>query len=374
MVKGGVVSDRDGNVIALLLVRDDRGSLSQVLAKVDSWGRLLWQHPARREASGRSVAVTPDGAIYVASYDGVVSKYGPDGSFWYSINVAAGYNIAAIAADARGGFALIIYQPVFGEISQRATFIDRRNPEGEIMWGHILVSSGEIRAYNLVFDPAGDILVGGEIINYAQFEERGQPPVRGTWGCGTASCGTPYLAKVSGADGWVTWVQTTDGTSDSTAQIVDIGTTAVGTAVGLGTVYKGTVTYAGSSLTTTSQPGFASFLMVAEHDGAARFLRETSRTLARALAVDPAGDAYAVTGYANPYVCDTIVQRWHLTGDLLWRRAFHCSPTFSLDWAAFSPQGWPVFGGQFSDTMDFGTGPQRAQSRWHDAVLLRLEP
>src|ERR1700682_1724535 len=355
----GLVADRDGNVITSI----NTDGVAR-LTKLDSSGRLVWQRPVGNVGWGKSLAVTLEGAIYYVAEGGtVVSKYGPDGTFWYSVNAPPGYRIAGIAADSAGGFATIIFQ--LFQTGPTHYAIDRRNAEGGIVWSRTLAFSGDISAWGLAFDPSGDVLVGGYVSGEAQFAERmpngQQPPVRGRRGSNT-----PFIVKLSDSDtGWVKWVQTADSGANGNAHIIDVGTPAIGTAVGLGQMGWGTVSYAGSVL--TENQGERGFLMVAEHDGAPRFLQKLSGTVMTALAVDPAGDAYALSACFRSVIS---VERWHLSGDQRWVRYFPCDNGNPwLSWAAFSPRGWPVFAGYFSGTIDFGNGPQRAQAK-EDSVIL----
>jgi hypothetical protein len=87
---------------------------------------------------------------------------------------------------------------------------------------------------------------------------------------------TPYLAQLSEADsGSVTWVQTADAQPNTYARVNFVGVTALGTAVGVGLVAEGEVSYAGDTVAAAAGKE-TGFLMVAEHDGAPRFIRRLS--------------------------------------------------------------------------------------------------
>jgi hypothetical protein len=374
------VPDGNGNVIALLHTRS-----GGMLVKTDVHGKVLWQRPASEAggngsfASSRSLAVDPGGAIYLATNTGsvpggVVEKYGPDGDFWWQQRLAV--EVIAIAADATGFAAITARKPNPSSTvdNQADTTIDRRNPDGSLRWTKVLGYRGEIDAFAIAFAPSGDLIVGGRLAGPAQFEQLmsdgTQPPVHGQSGDAT-----PFIARVSGTDGWVLWADSIEATSpNSGAVVVDVGVSAAGTAVAAGYVTQGTFAWAGTSLSSDSNTGYSAFLAVAERDGAPRFLREVGRTVMRALAVDPSGSAYLAIGNSNCHN-NISVQHWNLAGAHLWSRSFggDCAPIAFMDALGWSPASGPVVGGWFENTVDFGDRSWTAEDG-SSGVLLRLQP
>ena len=366
MVDGNnVASDASGNTVALLHTQN-----GGVLVKVDRRGALLWQVPGVDAggnggfASYRSLAVSPAGQIYVTSLHGVLRSWNPDGTTAWSMTVPADF--VTIAADSRG---FVDVKGSTGGTPENETnaLVERRDASGVLVWSNAVASSGNIQPFAVSIDPSGDVIVGGRALGVVTFNG-------GTHTHGRPGVGSPFLARMSGADGTFVWADVLEAEGDNShALMLDVGTSAAGTVVGLGFDTMGTYDFAGSSVGGAS--GNGGFLAVAEHDGTPRVLRNTGEATPRAMTVDPSGSAYVAVGNSN-CTSNVTLQKWRLDGVPQWIRTLdgtNCSDNYAF----FSGLGWmgsgPVVGGNFGGSVNFGDQTWNA-SGGLSAMLFRLVP
>ena len=171
----------------------------------------------------------------------------------------------------------------------------------------------------------------------------------------------PTIMKFA-PDGTLLWIQQVSGTGS----LESVGISAIGTVVALGALDSG-----GSIGGTSLSSGL--MLVVVEADGSLRWAKNVpgAERAQKWLAVDPEGKA-AVMVRTD---CGFDVTFHNLAGDFLWSRSFtgkDCSTDWLLGKAlAFSGHDL-VLGGDYSGSVDFGTGTTSTSSG--TSFLLKLSP
>jgi outer membrane protein assembly factor BamB len=305
------------------------------------------------------------------------------GEHRWSRQLPAGHEVMALASDAAGNayVGVLVQGPARpdGCIPSDGR-VAKYSPQGTLLWE---VSIGEpqcdgnraeVRALSV--DGEGQVALGGAFSGELRFGERR---------FSTAGF-SPYFAKL-GASGGLVWLQPL---SSAWGEVTGIGTSARGTVVATGRLYRDQFEWAG---TRVESPGGLDtlFLLVAESGGEARWAKSLGAGERPVLSVEPSGSVVVagltrtfrdpqrpdVDPLNNPQV---FASRYTLEGTQQWQRIFRRGegrPDLFAEQvmgAAMLPGtgGSCILGGQFTSPTDFGTGPRTNANT--DTFVLRLAP
>lgn len=270
----------------------------------------------------------------------LLARYDPRGAFvWQRVVDAMGST--RVAVDASGSAAFAAARDGTGP-SAGARLLKFRW-DGAPLWDIPApsVNDGVAPAPSAVgFDPAGNLAVGDRLAFYSL-----DPAGHVRW---TGRLAAPDV------EGW----------------IPDIEATSAGTVVAVAQPTSvGTLSWAGTSYTAAQGgPDIAPFLAVADAGGAPRLGRVLPAGYqVGGASVDPAGRV-AIVYQGTP---GWLLESWTPAGDRAWARTFDGSAG-AMGWSgvATDPRSHHVrLAGNFSGTIDLGTGPLTSRGDWDDVVL-----
>jgi hypothetical protein len=372
--------DSEGNVIQYIQDADamapGAAQIPLVISKSSSSGVKLWQTefptPGTIGTGKHAIVALPSGdivfAVNVFEFSGsqqgnlgwgpltnaVLVDLSPNGAVkWHT--ALSGPLVGDLAVNSDGYTLALV-------VKDSTTTLTKVTPSGGLVGSRLEPAALGITA--IAYDPAGNIIAGGN--GLMKFDANGNL----LWQT------TP---KLQPGPGTITL-------PGGLGQIVAVGTSAAGTAVGLG-IYNGTGTW-GSSPLVLSTPTDVAF--VAESNGRPRWAKpinasqngtdDVSYTLN--LAVDPVGQL--VGSGAGSDLCPTAayIFKYDLAGDFLWEREFapaNCSPAGHVyaQAIAIAPSHEIVAQGFFDGpaTVDLGLGPTPSVAYPNrENFLINLQP
>ncbi|MFQ6066756.1 MAG: hypothetical protein ACE5K3_05725 [bacterium] len=272
------------------------------LVKYSPEGDTLWEKTWDRGGndSGRSVAVDPQSAVYVAgdtyssgggSYDALLVKRTPEGKILWE-KTWGGENsecATAVAVDTEGTVYLV------GSISPPARpgdgFVVKYTSQGEILWEKTWGGGLEDYVCTAVVDATGNLYLAGS--TYSSRRDR-----------------DAFLVKYA-SEGEILWEKTWGGTSQEGVAAVAVDT-------------EGNVYVVGS----VSTPGYREDAFVAKYTPEGQILWDRTwggedYEYATAVALDTEGNVYLV-GFISPLAGseDAFVVKYTSQGEILWEKTW----------------------------------------------------
>jgi hypothetical protein len=329
------------------------------LVRLDRSGAVTWSKelPNAQHATIQipSLAVSPDGAVFVAAQVGcpqrgggcfldvgagpvsgaVLFRFDPTGTLAWQRSLGA--RLAGnVAVNARGEAVVASMDHVAGE------HLTKFRPDGPVVWD---VPSPVIQTYvarTAVALDADDHVAVASGLQFAKLDQAGH----------------------------VLWSATVAAGAGAIGEVAAVGATDKGT-IAVVMRFLQTVEWAGTKV--SAGAAGSTFIAVAESDGAPRFGKAFGGdAILMGAAVDPAG-RIAVLTTAAP--CADTVWRWNLAGALVWTRAL---ATGSCDASAGSfataiatdPSSHDVLvGGGSWGSIDFGSGAVASQGGIDDFIV-----
>ncbi|HEV3167097.1 MAG TPA: FG-GAP-like repeat-containing protein [Isosphaeraceae bacterium] len=199
------------------------GNRDVFVAKLLPNGTLSWavRMGGLSDDYGRTIVVDGAGTAYVGGefqgsalfgsttlvsgggYNGFAEKLNASGTVLWAIGIgaAAGDNVAGIAIDGGGnvfvggdGSKAITFGPaVTLQAGTQSAFVAKYTGQGDVIWAHVLIATGNSLGGNVVVDGAGSVYLAGAVSGTADFD-----PGPATYNLTTPTY-NPFLWKLDGA-------------------------------------------------------------------------------------------------------------------------------------------------------------------------------